>query len=149
MPVSKTNVFEKNDTRTPATKPVVHSQIGSARLSLYMHSSSLPARLPPDSCLMTSGFNHAFDSSIARDVAGEGDLDADAGKASRRIGFWRLARNMPVEILRVSGRAWRRSAPRHRATAAIARQSSETDVPFSMRGILEDKSRKSLPDCLK
>lgn len=126
--MSRTNVFEKNDTRTPATKPVVPSQIGSVRLSQYIYSSSSPARLPPDNCLMTSGFNHSLDSSTARDVAGEGDLDADAGKASRRMGFWRLARNMPVEILRVSGRAWRRRAPRQRATVAIARRSSEAGL---------------------
>lgn len=116
IPVSRTSVFEKKDTSTPVTKPVVTGQI----LITSIHPSSpSPARLPPDNCRITSGFNHSLDSSTAREAVGEVDLDTDAGTASRRMGCWRPARKMPVDTLRVSGMAWRRSAPRQSAIDVI------------------------------
>lgn len=75
---------------------------------------------------MTSGLSHSLDSSTVRDAAGgEGDLDTDADMASRRMGCWRLARNMPVETLKASGTPWRRSAPWQSVIVAIERSFSK------------------------
>lgn len=118
IPVSRTSVLEKKDTSTPATNPIVFSQYFTCLSVSYIFN--LPARLPPDICLMTSGLNHSLDSSTARDATGAGDRDTGLGRGSRRYGFWRLMRNAPVERLSPRGRAWRRSAPRHRAIVAMA-----------------------------
>lgn len=78
----------------------------------------VPARLPPESCLITSGSSQSSDSAAARLVAGR----EEAGRASRRMGWrwcWRWARTRPVERPRVRGAAVRRRAVRQRVAVAI------------------------------
>lgn len=48
----------------------------------------VPARLPPESCLISSGSSQSSDSATARLVAGEELGREEAGRASRRMG-WR------------------------------------------------------------
>ena len=84
-----------------------------------MHAH-VPARLPPESCLITSGSSQSSDSAT---VAGERELEREeAGRASRRVGWrwcWRWARTRPVERPRVRGAAVRRRAARQRVAVAI------------------------------
>lgn len=68
---------------------------------------------------MTAGLNHSSDSVTGRSMVGDAVLVGAPRMASIRIGCWRLTRNRPVDMLKVSGTALRRSAPRQRAIVAI------------------------------
>lgn len=132
-PVSKTNVLEKTLTTRPARKPTVNKcqtshnlpsitgLIGlGPRVTRDECVACIPARLPPESCLISSGSSHSSDSATDRLVAAE--LGREAGRASRRTGWcwcWRWARKRPVERPMVRGAAVRRRARRQRVAVAI------------------------------
>lgn len=139
-PVSSTNVLEKTLTARPARKPTKnntsdfdfedpsHHRTGSVLRKTTLSEKLrrmryVPARLPPESCLISSGSSQSSDSAAARLVAGEEELGREeAGRASRRMGWrwcWRWARTRPVERPRVIGAAVRRRAARQRVAVAI------------------------------
>lgn len=83
----------------------------------------LPARLPPESCLISSGSSQSSGSAATvRPSTVDAELEREAGRVSRRMGYcwcWRWARKRPVDRPRVRGAAERRNAPRQRAAVAI------------------------------
>lgn len=114
--VKRTQSKKKLWTSLPLGSVLLRSSV-PARPTSHPLLAHIPARLPPESCLMTSGPNHPSGSAVV--VTGELDLVEEDGRASMRMGCRRLAKKAPVPMLSSKGAAVRRRAPRQRATVAM------------------------------